>query len=53
MFLQHTGFRSLWPELVLLPWLLLGAAYMVMAFLHGLRSEPLHGVKSDHHPRAH
>lgn len=33
MFL-HPGFRPLWPVIFFLPWLLLGAAYLLQWVLH-------------------
>jgi hypothetical protein len=31
---EHEGFRPLWPVIFFLPWLLLGAAYLVESVLH-------------------
>jgi hypothetical protein len=30
----HPGFRPLWPVIFFLPWLLLGAAYILLWALH-------------------
>jgi hypothetical protein len=40
---EHEGFRPLWPVIFFLPWLLVGAAYLLESMLH-LRS----GTASNH-----
>jgi len=56
----HTGYRPLWPVIFLLPWLLLGIAYLVESILrrrsgaaalqrlHGtIRSAPRSSARAD------
>ena len=40
MFPHAAGFRPLWPVILFLPWLLLGAGWLVRALLSG--GKPLH-----------
>lgn len=40
MFLEHTGLRSLWPAMLLLPWFFVGIAYLLGAILGRKEPEP-------------
>jgi hypothetical protein len=38
MLFQHEGFRSLWPVVLFLPWIVIGIAYLLGAMAHATKA---------------
>lgn len=49
MMFDHTGFRSLWPVMLLLPWFFVGLAYLLTAVLRAKQSEGRRTAAGAHH----